>query len=134
MRSSILRFARREPVLLVAALAAAVSCCFVPPDRAYLDYVDFRTLALLYALMLVVAGLRDAGAFTCLAHEVCSRSGGARSMGTLLVALSFFSSIALVELPGRCSRRPRVWAPWGLLWPPDRCQCLAWPPLQILSK
>ena len=97
MRSSILRFARREPVLLVAALAAAVSCCFVPPDRAYLDYVDFRTLALLYALMLVVAGLRDAGAFTRLAHEVCSRSGGARSMGTLLVALSFFSSMLITN-------------------------------------
>lgn len=36
---------------------------------------------------------------------------------------------ALVELPGLCSHRPRVWAPWGLVWLPDRCQCLAWPPL-----
>ena len=30
-------FFRREPVLVIAALAAAVSCCFVPPDRGYLD-------------------------------------------------------------------------------------------------
>ena len=30
---AVLRFIRREPVLCIAALAAAVSCCFVPPDR-----------------------------------------------------------------------------------------------------
>lgn len=97
MRSSILGFAKREPVLLIAALAAAVSCCFVPPDRAYLGYIDFRTLALLYALMLVVAGLRDAGAFARLAHELCSRAHGARAMGALLVALSFFSSMLITN-------------------------------------
>ena len=53
-------FVRREPVLLIAALAALVSCIFVPPDAGYLDYPDLRTLALLYCLMVVVAGLRQA--------------------------------------------------------------------------
>ena len=97
MRPSVLGFAKREPVLLAAALAAAVSCCFVPPDRAYLGYIDFRTLALLYALMLVVAGLRDAGAFARLAHSVCARAGSARAMGVLLVALSFFSAMLITN-------------------------------------
>ena len=59
--SAIRSFVRREPVLLIAVFAAVVSCCFVPPDSAYLSYIDCRTLSLLYCLMTVVAGLRQAG-------------------------------------------------------------------------
>ena len=56
-------FVKRELTLCVALLAALVSCFFVPPDAAYIGYIDFRTLALLYCLMVVVAGLRHAGVF-----------------------------------------------------------------------
>ncbi len=93
----VLSFLRREPILCVAALAAAVSCFFRPPDAEYLSYIDFRTLALLYALMLVVAGLRAAGAFTRLAHAVCARAKSTRAMGLVLVALSFFSSMLITN-------------------------------------
>lgn len=54
-------FIKHELTLCIAFIAAAVSCCLVPPDAAYLGYVDLRTLALLYCLMVVVAGLRRAG-------------------------------------------------------------------------
>ena len=59
--SAVRSFLRREPVLLIASAAALISCLFVPPDRSYLAYFDLRTLALLYCLMTVVAGLRGAG-------------------------------------------------------------------------
>ena len=90
-------FIKKEPILCVAALAALVSCAFVPPDREYLGYVDFRTLALLYCLMLVVAGLRKAGAFSHLAHLLCVRAKTARGMGMLLVAMTFFSSMLITN-------------------------------------
>ncbi len=94
---AILAWIKREPILTAAALAAAASCLFVPPDGAYLQYIDLRTLALLYALMVVVAGLRNAGAFNRLAHAACSRATSARSIGVLLVALSFFSSMLITN-------------------------------------
>lgn len=90
-------FLKREPVLLIATLAALLSCLFVPPDRAYLGYVDFRTLALLYALMTVVAGLRGAGVFSLLAHGLCLRAKTARSIGIILVCLCFFSSMLITN-------------------------------------
>ena len=40
-------FIKHELTLCIAFIAAAVSCCLVPPDAAYLGYVDLRTLALL---------------------------------------------------------------------------------------
>ena len=95
--TNILKFFKKEPILVIAALAAAASCVLVPPDAAYLGYIDLRTLALLYALMVVVAGLRAAGAFAHLAHLVCTRAKNARSMGALLVAMTFFSSMLITN-------------------------------------
>ena len=90
-------FVRREPVLLIACFAALVSCFFVPPDAAYLSYLDFRTLALLYALMIVVAGLRQAGVFAHLAHTLCENVRSVRGVGLLLVLLCFFSSMLITN-------------------------------------
>ncbi len=95
--ATIQSFIRREPVLLIAALAALVSCFFVPPDAAYLGYMDLRTLALLYCLMTVVAGLRQAGLFAHLAHMLCRKAGSLRAMALLLVLLCFFSSMFITN-------------------------------------
>ena len=90
-------FLKREPVLAVSALAAVISCFLVPPDAGYIDYIDFRTLALLYALMTVVAGLRKAGVFAALAHTLCLRAKNTRSIGMILVCLCFFSSMLITN-------------------------------------
>ncbi len=95
--ATIRSFIRREPVLLIAALAALVSCFFVPPDAAYLGYLDLRTLALLYCLMTVVAGLRQAGLFAHLAHRLCENAASLRAMALLLVLLCFFSSMLITN-------------------------------------
>ena len=95
--NALFAFVKREPVLLTAALAAVVSCFFVPPDAAYLGYLDFRTLALLYALMTVVAGLRKAGVFSSLARALLRRAKTVRSVGALLVGLCFFCSLCITN-------------------------------------
>ena len=40
-------FVRKETVLSVALFLAVISAFIVPPDSAYVDYIDFRTLAIL---------------------------------------------------------------------------------------
>ena len=90
-------FIKREAVLCIALFAAVISCFFVPPDTEYLHYIDLRTLALLYCLMVVVAGLRRAGSFTALAHFLCERAGNLRLMSAVLVALCFFSSMLITN-------------------------------------
>ena len=90
-------FIKREPVFTISVLAAAISCFFVLPDAEYIDYIDFSTLALLYCLMVVVAGLRGAGVFTALANVLCVKAKGPRSIGIILVCLSFFSSMLITN-------------------------------------
>ncbi len=95
--SAIRSFVRREPVLLIAAAAAFVTCFFVPPDPAYFSYLDFRTLALLYCLMTVVNGFRKAGLFAHLSHVLCEKAGNLRRIALLLVLLCFFSSMLITN-------------------------------------
>ena len=52
---------KREAVLSAAAALALLSMLWVPPDGAYLSYVDWRTMAQLFCLMAVMAGLRELG-------------------------------------------------------------------------
>ena len=54
-------FVRKETVLTVALLLAVISAFIVPPDSVYVDYIDFRTLAILFCLMTVVAGFSQQG-------------------------------------------------------------------------
>ena len=57
-------FVRKETVLSVALFLAVISAFVVPPDSAYVDYIDFRTLAILFCLMTVVAGFHSRGFLT----------------------------------------------------------------------
>ena len=90
-------FVKREPTLCVAFIAALFSCILVPIDSHYIGYIDFRTLALLYSLMVVVSGLRRAGVFGYLAHKLCEKADSARKIGIILVLLSFFSSMLVTN-------------------------------------
>ncbi|MBO5639494.1 MAG: anion permease, partial [Oscillospiraceae bacterium] len=95
--SAIRSFVRREPVLFIAALAALLTCFFVPPDSRYLSYLDLRTLSLLYCLMTVVNGLRQAGLFSHLAHTLCVTAANLRTIALLLVGLCFFTSMLITN-------------------------------------
>lgn len=85
-------FLRREAVLCAAAALAAITLFFVPPDGAYLAYVDFSTLGLLFSLMLSVAGLAGAGVFRALTRTITRRVSSARGIVLILVLLCFFSA------------------------------------------
>ena len=95
--SAIRSFVRREPVLFIAAVAALITCVFIPPNLSYLSYIDFRTLSLLYCLMTVVNGLRKAGLFSHLAHALCERASNLRTIAILLVSLCFFTSMLITN-------------------------------------
>lgn len=97
MMEKIRAFLSREAVLVVAALAAVMSCALVPFDEGYDSYVDWRTLALLFCLMAVVTGLRFMGAMRLLGSWAVSRASSVRALAFALVALTFVSSMVVTN-------------------------------------
>lgn len=91
------QFIKKEAVLSAASLAAIISMFFVPPSLNYIGYIDFRTLALLLALMLTVAGAKKAGVFELLISSCFSVAKGRRGIILLLVSFCFFSSMLITN-------------------------------------
>ena len=47
MFKNIMSFLKKEIVLTISGLLAIISCFFVPPDAAYMGYIDFHTILIL---------------------------------------------------------------------------------------
>ena len=88
---------KKESVLVIAAGAALLSMLFVPPDKAYLGYGNRSVLILLFCLMAVVAGFREAGVLEWLSRKAVETAGDTRSLCRLLVLLCFFSSMLVTN-------------------------------------
>ena len=97
MKQRLLGFVKREPVLLVSALLALVSACFAPPSAAYLQYIDFRTLGILFCLMAAVAGLSGAGVFVVAARRLSARARHVKSLSLFLTLLCFLSAMLITN-------------------------------------
>ncbi len=93
MRHKIINFVKNETVLCAASVLALLSMLLVPPSAAYLDYIDFRVLALLFCLMLIVSGLQSAGVFERLMQLLAGLVNNARQLALVLVIACFLLSM-----------------------------------------
>ena len=95
--TSIVTFFKKETVLCIAAVLAVISAFLVPPSKEYIDYIDFRVLALLFCLMLVVSGLQSIGVFDSLAQRLLKKVKNTRQLILLLTALCFLSAMFITN-------------------------------------
>lgn len=97
MSRKIIHFVKQETVLCAALALAVLSMFFVRPDREYISYIDFRTLAILFCLMGVMSGLQKTGVFQWVAQALLGKVKTARQLAWILVLLCFFSSMAVTN-------------------------------------
>ena len=97
MKQKMIHFFKAEFVLCIAAVCAVVSMFFVPPSAAYLDYIDVRTLCLLFCLMALVAGFGKCNVFRLLAQTLLSMQKNMRGLSVVLILLPFFSSMLITN-------------------------------------
>ena len=90
-------FIKKEIVLCVAGVLAIATAFVVHPSKAYIGYIDFRVLALLFALMLVVAGLKEAGIFVGAIRLLVRYVKSHRVLELILVYLCFFSGMIITN-------------------------------------
>lgn len=94
---SVIKFFKKEAVLCISGILAVISCFIVPPSAAYAEYIDLRVLILLFCLMLVVAGIRQTGAFTVICEALLKKFRSIKTVGLVLVLLSFLMSMFLTN-------------------------------------
>ena len=95
--SKVIAFIKKEIVFCVAFVCAIVSSFFVPISKAYLDYIDWNTLFILFSLMAVVASFRKYSLFNALGSALCSVVHSLRSLSAILILLCFFTSMLITN-------------------------------------
>ena len=90
-------FIARNTVLCVALTAAVVTCFLVPPDAAYAEYFDLKTLSCLFCVLAVVCALKNIRFFYVLAQRIVRRFRTMRSCVLALVYITFIGSMLIAN-------------------------------------
>ncbi len=90
-------FAKKNAVMLIALVAALVTSVIVPPDAAYLDYFDVKTLVCLFSVLAVVCALKNIRFFYMLSHKIVEVLRTARMSVLGLVYITFIGSMLIAN-------------------------------------
>ena len=90
-------FVKKNVVMVVALVAALITCVIIPPDRAYLDYFDVKTLTCLFCVLAVVCALKNINFFYTLARKIVLVFKNARLSILALVYITFIGSMLIAN-------------------------------------
>ena len=90
-------FAKKNAVMLIAALAAIVTSIIVPPDKEYIGYFDFKTLTCLFCVLAVVCALRNIRFFYTMAKAIIRKFKNAKICILALVYITFIGSMLIAN-------------------------------------
>lgn len=96
-RSRAVVFAKKNAVMLIALCAAIITCIFVPVDKQYLGYFDYKTLTCLFCVLAVVCALKNIRFFYILAKKVVRCFKNARLSVIALVYITFIGSMLIAN-------------------------------------
>ena len=88
---------KSDPVLCIAWILAVVSMFLVHPDREYLGYIDFRSLGILWGLMVVIQGLKENSVFEKIGQHLLERAKFSWQLCAALIFMCFFGSMLITN-------------------------------------
>ncbi|MCR5104480.1 MAG: citrate transporter [Eubacterium sp.] len=88
---------KKDSILFISGILAVLSCFFVKPDSSYIGYINFRVLAILFSLMLVVSAYIRIGTFDYFTNKLLGKIHSEKHISLFLVVLSFFMSMLLTN-------------------------------------
>ena len=92
--NKIISFIKREPVLFAAIVLALLALIFIRPSPSLcLEAIDFRTLAILFSLMIVIKAFQSQNFLNIIAAKLLRLCKSQRGLYFLLTFLVFFSSM-----------------------------------------
>ncbi|MBQ4109799.1 MAG: citrate transporter [Clostridia bacterium] len=94
---TVIGFFKKNAVMTVALAAALITSIFVPVDKQYLSYFDFKTLACLFCVLAVVCALKDINFFYILAEKIVKCFKNSRICILALVYITFIGSMLIAN-------------------------------------
>ena len=89
-KDKLIGFVKKEVVLSIAIILTIVTCFFVPIDKEYLGYFEWKTLSSLFCMLAVVAGLKHTNVFELISKKLIGLFRTRRAVIYALVYGTFF--------------------------------------------
>ena len=86
-----------DTVLCIAWILAIISAFFVYPSKEYLGYIDFRSLGILWGLMVIIQGLKENSVFDRIAGFLLSKVTKSWQLSAMLIFMCFFGSMLITN-------------------------------------
>lgn len=93
----IIRFIKNDVVLFAAWILALISALFVHPSAQYFSYIDFRSLGILWSLMVIMQLFKENGLFELIGQKLLHITHKLWQLVTVLVLLCFFFSMLITN-------------------------------------
>lgn len=90
-------FVQKNAVMCIAFAAAVITGIFIPIDREYAGYFDYKTLTCLFCVLAVVCALKNIHFFYMLARKVVQLFKTARMSVLALVYITFIGSMLIAN-------------------------------------
>ncbi len=89
---------KKDPVLVIALILGVLSLIIIRPAASSIPgFIDFRVLAILLSLMLVMEGFKGTGLFASLAAKLIKKCTNTKMLEIILVFLCFFLSMLITN-------------------------------------
>lgn len=95
--NKLLKFVKKNAVCCIALCLALVTSFIVPPDKEYLGYFDFKTLACLFSVSAAVCALKGIRFFYIAARAIVQKFKNARACVIALVCVTFVGSMLIAN-------------------------------------
>ncbi len=86
-----------DPVLCIAWILAIISAIYVHPDKKYISYIDFRSLGILWGLMIVIQGYRENSLFEKTGEILLKKVSRGYQLAMVLILMCFFGSMLITN-------------------------------------
>ena len=90
-------FFKKEIILSISAILAIISCFFVHPSSNYFNYINWDTIILLLAIMIIVEVLKNLSVFELMVRKLLTKVKNTHELVVLLIFTCFFSSIFITN-------------------------------------
>lgn len=92
-----LRIIKKDTVLVISWVLAVVSAFFVMPDKTYAEYIDWRSLGILWSLMIITQGYMENGVFEKIGHSLLLRTRKVWQLVLALITMCFFGGMVITN-------------------------------------
>lgn len=90
-------FIKKNVVMVIAFCAALITCIFVPFDKEYIGYFDFKTLSCLFCVLAVVCALKNIRFFYLIARKIVQYFKTTRMSILAIVYITFIGSMLIAN-------------------------------------